>query len=433
MNPDEPLSALTAALRAGRASSVELTRHALTRAREVRALNAFVRLHQRTALARATEADAAARAGRATGLLHGLPVAVKDNLDEAGVRCAAGCRAYRNRRPARDAAVVTLLRQAGAVLVGRTGMHELADGVTSVNPWTGPIHNPWRHGFHPGGSSGGSAVAVATGCVRVALGTDTGGSVRIPASLCGVVGLKPTAGRLPGAGAMPLSTTLDHVGVLGRTVADVLHAMRALGALPLAPAAPLPRLRLGLLRGFALDADPDVELRLQAAVRLLGELGHTVELVTVPGLRRGLALLSALYAPEAAAVHARILSERPDDIGEEVRADLQRGAAADPARHARALEERGRLTAELDALRDRFDAFLSPTTPHPARPFDAPDPHTYLTFTSPFNVTGQPAVSVPMGRIDDLPIGLQLVGHRGDDARILGLAAEHETHAGSTP
>jgi aspartyl-tRNA(Asn)/glutamyl-tRNA(Gln) amidotransferase subunit A len=391
-------------------------------------LNAFVAVHRENSLKRARELD---ESGEAPGPLFGMAVAVKDNIDEAGEICTAGSAAYRDRVPDRDAGAITRLKQAGAVLVGRTNMHELADGVTSENPHYGPVHNPLRRGFHPGGSSGGSAAAVAAGCVPAALGTDTGVSILIPASLCGAVGFKPTAGRVPTDGVVPLSTTLDHVGPITRSCRECARLLSVLagdttgelaGSCDRAPGG----LRIGVLSGFGIEPDPQVGIAFEQALGTLERMGHTLVPLHLPVLAQGLQILSRIYAPEAARYHRERLRARPGDFGEDVRADLERGLKVTQEDYQQALRERETLSAELErAMRD-LDLLASPATPHPARPIGSANPYTYLIFTCPFNLSGQPALSVPMGTIDGLPIGLQLIGSSGADATVLSAAGAFE-------
>jgi aspartyl-tRNA(Asn)/glutamyl-tRNA(Gln) amidotransferase subunit A len=357
-------------------------------------------------------------------------VAIKDNIDEAATICSAGCAAYRDRIPDTDATVVQRLRAAGAIVLGRTNMHELADGVTSENLHYGPVHNPHRRGFHPGGSSGGSAAAVAAGIVPAALGTDTGGSVRIPAALCGVVGFKPTMSRVPTTGIVPLSTTLDHAGVLARTVRDAaeLTAVLTQGAVAVPREAwttPPAGLRVGLL-DFGLAPDPGVAERFAEAVRALERLGWSVVEAEVPAAAEALGVMSAIYAPELARWHEPRLWQRPEGFSPELRADLQRGLAQPAPRYTEALGRRAGLAGQVDGAMEELDLLLSPATPHPARPFGSPRPHTYLRYTCLFNLTGQPAIAVPMGMVDGLPVGLQLVGRRNDDLLVLRAAAAFE-------
>ncbi len=395
-----------------------------------KSLNAFVAIHRQAALAQADRADSAALAGRQPGPLQGLPLALKDNIDQQGVACSAGCKAYLDRIPDTDAEVVQKLKAAGAIIVGRTNMHELANGVTSENRHFGPVVNPHRAGFHPGGSSGGSAVAVATGCVPFALGTDTGGSVRIPASLCGVVGFKPSRGLVSLKGVVPLSTSLDHLGPLTRTVAQAAKLLSVMAGKPLEdflPAFANPSdLKIGVLDGFGLDPDPSVSEIFENALTVFQKMNCKLEPIKIPGLAKGLRLLTRIYAPEAAAYHEVQLQKRPQDFSPEIRADLQRGLAMDPEKYQKAIKAGQALAAEIDQAAREVDFLVSPTTAHPARPFGSPNPQTYLVFTCPFNLTGQPAVSVPMGAVDGLPVGLQIIGKRHADASVLGLAAEFE-------
>ena len=412
-------------------SSEELVAFALQANLAFEWVNAFRAVHAQEARAQARSEDAGRGDAPRRGPLDGIPVAIKDNIDEKGVICAAGSAAYRDRVPSEDAEVVLRLRRAGALILGRTNMHELADGVTSENPHFGPVHNPWRMGYHPGGSSGGSAAAVAAGVVPVALGTDTGGSVRIPAALCGVVGLKPSLGLIPTGGVVPLSPTLDHLGVLARTVRDTALAFAALSGLALVPdwenvARARSRRKIGVLSGFAQAADEPVEGLFQHALAKLADLGFAPVPVAQEALAGAPKILSAIYAPEAAKVHAQALRERAEDFSPEVRADLARGLRLSPETIQKAHAERQRLGAGLqDALAD-LDFLVSPTTPHPARPLGSPDPHTYLTYTCPFNLSGHPAISVPMGWVDGLPVGLQIVAGHGQETALLSIALAFE-------
>ncbi len=431
MSADQTLLEIYARLRAGKSFALELARQALSAIERVAPLNAFAAVQAEAAMEQARLVDAEIKAGQVPGPLAGVPVAIKDNIDQAGVVCAAACRAYLDRRPDRNAKVVERLLEAGAVIVGRTNMHELADGVTCEDSCYGPVHNPWRSGFHPGGSSGGSAAAVAAGCVAAALGTDTGGSVRIPASLCGVVGFKPTAGLVPNDGVVPLSTTLDHVGVLTRTVRDAAVVLEVLagkadGDFQAACEGDPGGLRIGVLEGFGLEPDPGVSRAFEAARENLEEIGCALRPLSIEGLSRGIRLLSRIYPPEAAAWHEPALKERPEAFGDRVRADLERGLAMDPAKRDSALAERVVLTNEVEKAMEELDLLACPTTPHPARSIGALDPHTYLTYTCPFNLTGQPAISVPMGLSDGLPVGLQLIGLSGRDATVFRLASAFE-------
>jgi aspartyl-tRNA(Asn)/glutamyl-tRNA(Gln) amidotransferase subunit A len=439
MTPRLSIRELASRIASGEGSPVEIVRSSLAEIQRIQpALNAFVRVHEERALVQATALAHEIEEFGPRGQLHGLPVAVKDNLEEAGVPCTAGCRAYRDRIPREDAKAVALLRKAGAVVVGRTNMDELADGVVSENAFFGPVRNPWHLDFHPGGSSGGSAVAVATGAVVAALGTDTGGSIRIPASLCGVVGFKPSHGRLCASGIVPLSTTLDQVGPLARSVPDCAQVFAALvpglgdRCLEASRGAARP-VRLGVLERFAAEATAEVGAVFEAALRLLEGMGCRLVPANLPWLSGARRILAAIYRPEAARCHEAMLRERPEDFGDKVRRDLERGLASEPAAYEDALRERAGLVASVSEGWAGFDLLVCPTTPRPARPLGDPEGHAYLRFTCGFNLTGQPALSVPMGLAEDLPVGLQIVGRPGDDAAVFALAAAWERRLGWEP
>ena len=307
---------LTEDLACGRRGARETAEESLARIGQCASHRAFVRVVPEEALARSSALDEARALRGAPGPLHGVPLAIKDNIDQAGVVCSAGSRAYDDRVPAVDAPVVTALERSGAVIVGRTNMNELADGVTGENPHYGDVHNPARAGFRAGGSSSGSAAAVADGSVVGALGTDTGGSVRIPAALCGVVGFKPSAGTLSTRGVLPLSTSLDHVGVITRGVRDAARLLSAMvggdtHGLIGAGKATIEGTRIGVLEGFADRAESDVAILFAAALAQLERAGARLVPVAAPDLARSLGLLARIYGPEAAETHRDVLSRRP--------------------------------------------------------------------------------------------------------------------------
>lgn len=432
---------LSRSLRERSVTSRALVESALEASVKAAPINAFASIQAESALMQADEADRLLDSGEASHPLCGVPMAIKDNMDQAGVVCAAGSRAYRRRVSDQDAEAVKRLRKAGVVILGRTNMHELADGVTSQSPLHGQVMNPWKAGYHPGGSSGGSAAAVAAGIVPAALGTDTGGSIRIPASLCGVTGLKPSSGLVPTGGVMPLSTTLDHVGPLALRVRDVAMVMSALVEQDqadrfLSACDTLPgRMRIGVLQGFRIEPDLEVARLFEEALFVLEFMSAELEPVRIDRLARATELLSAIYTPEAFAFHEERLKEAPSDFGEPVRRDLSRASRMDPRNRLDAIEEANLLKKEIEdaSRRRKVDLFACPTTPHPAGEPGQLRPHTFLHFTSPFNLTGQPAVSLPMGLVDGLPVGLQLVGLHGRDASMLTAAAAFERKLGFDP
>ncbi len=396
-------------------------------------LSAWVSLQPVAAMNAARRLDTMAADPAGDRPLHGVPVALKDSIAQRDQVCSAGSLAYRDFIPGEDATVVARLRQAGAVVLGRCNMYELADGVTSENPHYGSVRNPWRSGFHPGGSSGGSAVSVATGTVVGSLGTDTGGSVRIPSSLCGVVGLKPSRDLVPTDGVLPLSPTLDHVGPMARTVRDLAVLLSVISGrsfhLPpsFAPGSPP---RAGVLRQAVARAQPAVAGSFQGSLELLGELGWELVPVELEGFELGIKWLSAIYSPEAAAVHERVLRDRSQDLGEQVRRDLLRCTRASSEKRVQALASARRMARDLDRLLDGLDCLILPTTPRPAVRIGHPHASDYLLFTSPFNLTGHPAISLPMALSDGLPVGLQMVGRQSGDFQLLELALFVETAMG---
>ncbi len=428
-------------------SSVELVRACLERADALAGLGAFITRTADTALADAALADERFARGVDGGPLQGIPVAVKDLFDVAGVPTTGGSRILARNVAARDAAVIERLRAAGAVLVGKTNLHEWAFGVTSQNPHFGPAKNPWGAARIPGGSSGGSAVAVAAGMSHMALGTDTGGSIRIPAALCGVVGLKPTYGRVSLRGAIPLSWTLDHAGPLARTVRDAALSLGALAGYdegdPVSVDRPADDYASALDEGvrglrvlvpsthFFGEVDPDVERAVREAAATLASLGATIEERPLPHTELLRAAQRAIIGSDAAAFHRENLEGRPADYGADVLERLRAGAAIDGVELARAHRDRDVIRRDWTALLGRYDVVLTPTTPVPAPPRagqDAVAAAARLTAnTSPFNLTGLPAISVPCGfTAEGLPIGLQLAAGPWREAVLLRAAHAYE-------
>jgi aspartyl-tRNA(Asn)/glutamyl-tRNA(Gln) amidotransferase subunit A len=416
-------------------SAVDVTETALERiAQHDQRLNSFIRVVPDGALEAAREVDDAVRAGRPVGPLAGVPVALKDLIDLAGVPTTAGAHRRFHHTPPTDASVVTRLRSAGAVIVGKTGLHEFAYGVTNINPHTGPVRNPWDLERIPGGSSGGSGAAVAAGFVAAALGTDTGGSIRIPAGLCGVTGFKPTFGRVPVDGVVPLSWTLDHVGPLARTAADAAVVFSVLAQVPEVLAElsrGLTGLRLSVPEEFFWEElDRDVMSCCQDAVRVLTSGGAVRRSTAFPHASECGAAAAVILAAEAAAYHERHLREHPDAFGDDVRVRLDRGLFLSAADYLAAQRARAYLIREATRALEGVDILVVPTTPAPAARIEGDTSHgaraslalsvRYTRFTNPFNLLGFPALSIPCGLSrDGLPIGLQIVGRPFDDATVL--------------
>jgi len=425
------------ALRSRQVSSVELTKQCLDQIDKLNpALNAFITVTADSALSRAQELDRELGQGVDRGPLHGIPLAHKDLMWTKGIRTTSGSKIFADFVPGSDAPIVQKLAEAGCVMVGKAGLHELAYGITSNNPHFGAIRNSRNPEHSPGGSSGGSAVAVATGMAFMATGTDTGGSIRVPASFCGIAGLKPTYGLVDRRQVQPLGLSLDHVGPLARTVDDVriaLDAMSELGRRKPAPAS-LREIRIGLPENFYFELNaPEVRAAVRgAAVRAEG-LGARVIPVRVPDVealnQAGLVILLS----EAAAVHQANLHRR-GDFGTDVLALLDQGSLIPAADYVNAQRLRKQLLKEFHALFQGIDCLFTPTTPITAPRIGQTettlggvthDTRMLTTrFVRGFNVLGFPALSIPCGvSSEGLPIGLQLVARPLEENLLLMFGA----------
>jgi aspartyl-tRNA(Asn)/glutamyl-tRNA(Gln) amidotransferase subunit A len=437
-------------------SPVELTELYLSRIERLNPqLDAFLTVTRDEALSRARAAERELVRGRCRGPLHGVPVALKDNVWTRGVRTTAGSAILRDFVPREDATVVRRLRRAGAVLLGKTNMHEFAYGVTNDNPHFGPTRNPWASERITGGSSGGSAAAVAAGLCAGAVGSDTGGSIRIPAALCGIVGLKPTFGRVSVHGVVPLAPSFDHVGPLARSTADVAILLDALaGRDPLDPSSiARPRenflagaarksrnLRVGLpLEYFWERIDPEVRRLAEAAVRSLIGRGGSIEEISLPGLASAIESLNTMATAEARAVHeeAGYFPGRAAEYGEDVRKRLELGGDVRAVNYLKAREGIRRSKLEFAAALEHVDAIAAPTVAIAAPAIGAENVRVgdaeesvrsaLLRLTRPGNLTGLPAISLPCGFTrQGLPVGLQLIGRAFDEAALLSVARRYE-------
>lgn len=428
-----------AALRAGRLTSENLvTLSADAIAAHDAATHAFIRLDLDAALAEARHSDQERADGITRGLLHGIPVSVKDLIDVAGQATTAGSRVRAGRIAWADATVVTRLRSAGAILLGKTNLHEFALGTTSEDSAYGPVLHPADHTRSAGGSSGGSAVAVATGMGLASVGTDTGGSIRIPAAACGIVGLKPSRGDVPTTGVFPLSVTLDSVGPLTRSVQDAAWLWSVLAGRPIHTTLPvsLSGLRLGVLGGyFAAPIDPVVDEAFGLACHQLLEAGVTLVPMTFDLAPRITDTYVNLVLPEAAHIHAAWLDTRRDEYSPAVHDRLMNGRAIPAVAYLLARQERGLMHAAVEALCSSVDALMLPTLPIVApvsgQPTvtigdtDVPVRLAMLKHTQLFNLTGHPAISLPL-TTSGLPAGLQLVGPSNSTRRLLNIAAACE-------
>lgn len=437
-------------------SPVEVVRAHLDRIAALDApLRCFITVTADAALEAARVAESELVAGRAAGPLHGVPFGLKDLFDTAGVRTTGGSRILADRVPAHDATVVKRLRAAGAISLGKLTMHEFAYGPEGTNVHYGTSRNPWDAGSEriPGGSSSGSGVAVAAGLAPLALGSDTGGSIRIPASLCGITGLKPTYGRVSRAGVLPLSWSMDHAGPMTRSALDAALALGAMAGYDPADATtsvlPVPDytaaltgsvkgLRVGVLRAGFLDASaPEVRAAVEQALETLRGLGAQVDEVKLEHAGSVAAGAMAIVAAEALAYHAEWVRTRPGDYQPDVVERLRTGAFVSGVQYVRGQQARALVRAEVDEALARRDVLVSPATPIAAPRIGEMEAtlgdgkvdvrSSLLRFTRPFNFSGHPACAVPCGFTPEgLPIGLQIVGRPFDEATVLRAADAYQ-------
>ncbi len=463
--PEEPpatewtIASLAADIRAGKLSPVEATRACLDRiARLDGRLRAFITVDAEGALgaARALEADASA--GRWRGALHGVPVAVKDLCHLRGLPCSCGTRTLHYFFAGEECTAARWLAAAGAVILGKLNMSELALGPFGDNAHHGDAQNPWGPGHVAGGSSSGSGVAVAAGLALGALGTDTGGSIRLPAACCGIVGLKPTYGRVSRAGVMPLSWSMDHVGPMALTVRDAALMLAAMaGADPgdatasRRPVAdwvgaldgPVTGLRVGVPSTYYFRGlDPEMEAGVRRALGVLETLGARVAEVSVPDPQGASDVANIIARAESAAVHSRLLRERPHELGPAVRARLELGARVTAHDYVQALRLRARLAREF--IREVFgeaEVVVAPVIPEPAPALASVKAGgveeitarmaRFSRLTRPWNGLGLPALSIPCGfSAAGLPLGFQIVGRPFDEATVLRLGHAYQRATG---
>ena len=428
----------------------QLTAEALTAAclGQIHALNethrAFITVTADEAMRDAREADREIAAGRDRGPLHGIPVSLKDLIDQEGTPTTAGSRVRPTTPVAADAVVTSRLRAAGAVFVGKTNLHEFAFGTTSEDSAFGAVRHPIDPSRAAGGSSGGSAVAVATGMSLVSIGTDTGGSVRIPSAACGLVGLKGGFGEVPCEGVVPLSESMDHVGPLARTVADAAATYSVLtrgAARPPVPA-PVNRLRLGRLVGYFEELlSPAVREAYGHALERLHVAGARIEEVSLPHAASIGPIYLHIVVPEAAACHARTLESCPDRYTPAVRVRLEAGRYMLAEDYLRAREGQRVLRREVNAALQSVDALILPGLPIDPQPIGTESVeidgrrdtirNLMLRLTQPFNITGHPAIVLPAGMASGLPASVQLVGQHAGTAGLLDVAAGVERIVGN--
>ena len=425
-------------LRARETTVEQATNEALRRAEaEQSRLNAFIRIMHAEAHQQARGLDQELASGRDRGPLHGIPVTIKDILDIKGVATTAASNVREGSIAQRDCPAVAHLRQAGAVFIGKTNLHEFAFGTTNEDSAFGPARNPFDPSRSPGGSSGGSAAALAAGIGLATIGTDTGGSIRIPAAACGLVGLKPTLGEVSTEGVVPLSRTMDHVGPLTRSVADaslVFHALLGDPAKSPPPPVPLSGLRLAVARKYFCDLlDDGVRNEFEAALDRLRKAGAHVDEIEIHHANDIAPIYLSLVLADGAAYHATTLETMPEKYSPAVRLRLEMGRYILAEDYVRALAGREVLTREVDAALGQHDALVLPTLPIPAPVLGAstvevdgkPESirNVMLRLTQLFDVTGHPAIAIPMGMTTaGLPTSLQLVGGRQQTDALLRVA-----------
>lgn len=426
-NPaDRTLAQMAAALWAGQLSSVALVRAFLSRiADRDPQIGAFVHVDRDGALAAAAAADVAFASGQDNGPLQGIPVAIKDVIDVSEWPVRWGSSLWQHRVAMQDAAVVKSLREQGAVLVGVVATYEMATVGPDPSSLYSQPRNPWHRDHITGGSSSGSAAAVAAGMTPLALGTDTGGSVRSPASFCGVTGFKPTFDTFPMEGVMPLSQTLDHIGLLTQTAEDAAFAMAAMTGLP-APEELPHELRVGFVRNWC---DAQTVQYYDKAASDLSLAGASVTLVELPDYAPLEGAACAVLLHEQVRNHWSEISQTPDQVGRMLLDTMQAGRAVDDQTYAKGQAVVQDFAQQAEAAMAKFDVLIMPTTLCAAQRFDSFEDGkaTWTPMrTIPFNMSGQPAVSVPAGMQDGMPLGLQIVGARHDDMRVLQVAQTFE-------
>jgi aspartyl-tRNA(Asn)/glutamyl-tRNA(Gln) amidotransferase subunit A len=436
---ESTLAEASAAVRARTVSPTELTQVCLHRIQKLNpAINAFITVTEAEALAQAGELEAELARGQWRGPLHGIPIALKDLIDTAGTRTTAASAVFADRVPVADAEVVTRLKNAGAILLGKLNMHEFAYGGTSDVTHFGPVRNPWSLDHSPGGSSGGSGAAVAACLCFGAVGTDTAASIRTPASCCGIVGMKPTYGRVSTRGVIPLSWSLDHVGPMCRSVEDAALMLEAMAGFDAADAstldAPVPRygeslgastahLRLGVpVKMYWEDLDPQVERVTREALRVLESLTagpYEMQLPAVDNL--------TIAEAEAYAFHRPYIERTPHLYSPPILERLLAGGKVSSAAYIEAKREMERWRREIGGVFEDVDVIVTPTMPVPPVRVGTSSDLSLIRNTNAFDVFGLPTISIPCGFTEaGLPVGLQITGRHLDEATVFQLAYAYE-------
>ena len=438
-----------AQIAAGQLSPMELTQACIWQVEQLDPqLNCFITFTPETALQAAQAAEAEIYSSGPRSRLHGIPIALKDLYETAGLRTSAGSLFFKEHLPEQDSVVVEKLYSAGAVSLGKLNLHEIALGVTNVNPHFGACRNPWDVSHISGGSSGGSGAALAARMCLGSLGSDTGGSIRIPASLCGVVGLKPTYGRVSLRGVVPLSWNLDHAGPMARCVRDAAILLQVIAGYdphdPYSLDVPVDdyldqieagikdwRVALASDEFFSEVTDPQVMEAYRTAASVFEQLGARLEPVSFPQARQAAKANGVMTPSDGAAFHRERLASQPELFGEDVRQRLEIGAGYSSTEYILARRTQTILRRQFTSFFERYDILLTPATAVPAPPIEGPNAieqaRLLTRFTAPFNLTGLPAISLPCGFTSHgLPAGLQIVAPPWAEARLLRAAHAYE-------
>jgi aspartyl-tRNA(Asn)/glutamyl-tRNA(Gln) amidotransferase subunit A len=445
---EKTISELAPLVKSKQISPVEIVRDVLEQIEKLNGeLNAYIEVTADKAHRQAETAEAEILSGNYRGPLHGIPVAIKDNIYIANETATMGSKIHRNFQPSYHATVVEKLSEAGAVFPGKLNLHEYAWGATNNNPHFGPVRNPWDTERISGGSSGGSGVATAAHMTIASLGTDTGGSIRIPSSFCGIVGLKPTHGLVSKYGCFPLAWSLDHIGPMTKTVEDAAYVLEAIAGYdpkdPTSIDAPTARystqltesvkgVKIGIEPYFFDNVDAEVEKAVKNAISSLEREGAIVETVRIPTLQYAQYAEMITIISEASAIHHHNLVEREEDFGDDVRFLLKLGEIPSAVDYLQAQQIRLQLDREFMEIFNKVDVIITPTLPL-LPPKIGQDTvllngkevnflDHIIRFTGPFNLTGLPAVTVPCGFAQGLPIGMQIVGPAFQEGKILNIA-----------
>jgi aspartyl-tRNA(Asn)/glutamyl-tRNA(Gln) amidotransferase subunit A len=452
------VATLAEKFKAREVSPVEVTDAYLARIERVDPkIRSYITVTADLARKSAKKAEQEIAGGKWRGPFHGVPIGLKDLICTKGILTTGGSKILADFKPAYDATVWARLKRTGAVLLGKLNLHEFAYGITSSNPHWGTVRNPYGLDRIPGGSSGGSAAAIVAGLAAATIGTDTGGSIRIPAALCGCVGLKPTWSRVSRYGVVPLASTLDHVGPITRTVRDAALMLNEIAGVDRNDStssrervpdytavldAGAAGMRIGVIRELTDGLSPDVERSFRAALDQFRALGAAVDEVSIPSIAAGGIVAGTITYAEALEYHEAWMLKRPQDYGDDVRRLLEAGMMVTAASYVRAQRARARMVADANAALAERDVLIAPGSAIAApkigtsglfRTEEGPDVlANILRFTQSFDATGQPALALPTGLSSEgLPLSMQIIGRPFDEVRVLQAAAAYERARGT--